>query len=195
MAEIVSAEVIEELLSLSDDGDPELLLDLIEMFLEDAPARIASIESALQSTDFGGIERAAHSLKGSAGNLGAVLLQADCETMQNAGRHEGLGRRRAVLPGTSAALRRGEDGARVDPGEVLERLTGQPDPLLSEIAKLRRSRVTADATRRPPARNSARARSLPSRRAVAVPADHPPGLRSDRAEARSPAASGHRAEP
>lgn len=90
MAEIVSNEVIEELLSLSDDGDPELLLDLIEMFLEDAPERIASIGTALQSTDFDGIERAAHSLKGSAGNLGAVLLQADCETMQNAGRHKVL---------------------------------------------------------------------------------------------------------
>ncbi len=101
MAEIVSTEVIEELLSLSDDGDPELLLDLIQMFLDDAPDRIASIGTALQSKDFEGIERAAHSLKGSAGNLGAVLLQGDCETMQNAGRHKVMAEAAECYPARS----------------------------------------------------------------------------------------------
>ena len=86
MPDIVNPEVIEELLSLSEDGDPELLVDLIGMFLEDAPQKLDAIEKALTTRDYDGVERAAHSLKGSAGNLGASLVQADCETLQNAGR-------------------------------------------------------------------------------------------------------------
>jgi HPt (histidine-containing phosphotransfer) domain-containing protein len=83
-------KVVNELLSLSDDGDPELLLDLIRLFLEDGPSKVAAISEGLQATDFDKMERAAHALKGSAGNLGARLLQGTCEKMQSATRQKQL---------------------------------------------------------------------------------------------------------
>jgi HPt (histidine-containing phosphotransfer) domain-containing protein len=90
MDQILDMTVVEELLSFSDDGDPELLLDLILMFLDDGPAKIQSITEGLAAGDFQKMERAAHSLKGSSGNLGARLLQEACEQMQIATRNHKL---------------------------------------------------------------------------------------------------------
>ncbi len=83
---VIDMSVVDELLDLCDDGDPELLLDLIEMFLEDGPARIKSILEGVEQNDLDMVERAAHSLKGSAGNLGALKVQNDADALQNASR-------------------------------------------------------------------------------------------------------------
>ncbi len=86
MTDVIDMGVVQELIELCDDGDPELLLDLVEMFLEDAPNRVRSILEAARSADLEEVERAAHSLKGSAGNLGAKQLQDVAELLQVAGR-------------------------------------------------------------------------------------------------------------
>ncbi|HEX5050865.1 MAG TPA: Hpt domain-containing protein [Planctomycetota bacterium] len=90
MDQILDMSVVEELLSFSDDGDPELLLDLIQMFLDDGPCKVQAVSEGLAAGDFDKMERAAHSLKGSSGNLGARLLQETCEQMQIATRNKKL---------------------------------------------------------------------------------------------------------
>jgi HPt (histidine-containing phosphotransfer) domain-containing protein len=90
VSDVLDMTVVEELLSLSDEGDPELLLDLIQLFLADGPSKLESIVAGLQSGDLDRMERAAHSLKGSSGNLGARRLQAACERMQVASRSRDL---------------------------------------------------------------------------------------------------------
>jgi HPt (histidine-containing phosphotransfer) domain-containing protein len=90
--------VVEELLSFADDGDPELVMDLIQMFLDDGPSKVASVTEGLATGDFDKAERAAHSLKGSSGNLGAKLLQNACEEMQNATRYHKLEESRRLAP-------------------------------------------------------------------------------------------------
>ncbi|MEC7585020.1 MAG: Hpt domain-containing protein [Planctomycetota bacterium] len=82
MNQVLEMSVVEELLSLSEDGDPELLLDLIELFLDDGPGKIEAVVDGLEQGDFEKIERAAHTLKGSSGNLGAQALQETCEQLQ-----------------------------------------------------------------------------------------------------------------
>src|SRR3977135_3259564 len=74
-----------ELLALMD-GDRELLLELIDVFLEDAPQRIQAVQSALADRDADAVYRAAHALKGSAGNFGAP------EVVSRANRLEALAR-------------------------------------------------------------------------------------------------------
>lgn len=90
MDQILDMTVVEELLSFADDGDPELLVDLIRMFLEDGPSKVRAVTDGLLAGDFEKMERAAHSLKGSSGNLGARLLQETCEQMQVAARNHKL---------------------------------------------------------------------------------------------------------
>ncbi len=84
MTGTLNMEVIDELLALSDEGDPELLIDLIQMYLADAPTKLDSIQIGVETGDWERVERAAHSLKGSAGNLGAIHVQEDCDRIQNA---------------------------------------------------------------------------------------------------------------
>ncbi len=104
MTDVLDMTVIEELLSLSDDGDPELLLDLIGMFLADGPTKLSSIVEGLGSGDLEQIERAAHSLKGSSGNLGARRLQYACEEMQVASRGHDMSTTKQLAPQMSACF-------------------------------------------------------------------------------------------
>jgi HPt (histidine-containing phosphotransfer) domain-containing protein len=86
MDTVLDMSVVEELLSFADDGDPELVLDLIQMFLDDGPTKVRAVVEGVQTGDFDRAERAAHSLKGSSGNLGAKVLSHICELLQVASR-------------------------------------------------------------------------------------------------------------
>lgn len=85
-AGLVEDSVIQGLLSLQKPGKPSLLAELIDLFLVQAPERIAVIEKAHAAGDVKSFERAAHSLKGSSGILGAMPMMQVCETLQNQGR-------------------------------------------------------------------------------------------------------------
>lgn len=88
MNDVINMQAVNELVSLSDDGDPELLIDLIQMYLEDGPLKLHEITEGLTHHDWDRMERAAHSLKGSAGHLGAHLVQEDCDKLQLASRNQ-----------------------------------------------------------------------------------------------------------
>lgn len=98
MNQVLDMAVVDELLSLGDDGDPELLLDLIELFLADGPVKVAALMEGLAAGDFEQMERAAHTLKGSSGNLGARLLQETCEQLQLSTRNHDLETTRRLAP-------------------------------------------------------------------------------------------------
>ena len=61
---------------------------LIETFKNDSVVRIQSIETAIAGGDPEEIRRAAHSFKGSAGNMGATALTELCRTLEDRG-HSG----------------------------------------------------------------------------------------------------------
>jgi two-component system sensor histidine kinase/response regulator len=52
-------------------GDRELMTDVIRLFLEDLPVRLAAIHGAVTGRDAQALRTAAHALKGAAGNLSA----------------------------------------------------------------------------------------------------------------------------
>lgn len=79
-------EVVQELLDLCDDGDTSLVQELIEIFLADGPDKIAAIRAGVAADDLDAVQRAAHSLKGTSGNLGAFELMETAEALQCASR-------------------------------------------------------------------------------------------------------------
>jgi HPt (histidine-containing phosphotransfer) domain-containing protein len=54
------------------EGDAELLQEVADLFLEDCPERMTHVREALARRDCTALQRAAHSLKGSASNFGAA---------------------------------------------------------------------------------------------------------------------------
>jgi two-component system, sensor histidine kinase and response regulator len=53
-------------------GDDQLMSEVIRVFLDDLPLRLAAIKDAVANRDAAALRTAAHALKGSAGNLSAV---------------------------------------------------------------------------------------------------------------------------
>lgn len=65
----------------SDDG-PDLIVELIDLYLQDAPQRILAIREAAVATEWVLLKRAAHNLKGSSGNLGVRHVAEICEKLE-----------------------------------------------------------------------------------------------------------------
>jgi two-component system, sensor histidine kinase and response regulator len=51
------------------EGDSELLIELVQLFLEQAPQLIEAMRKSLQQGDMQGLARSAHSMKGAASNF------------------------------------------------------------------------------------------------------------------------------
>jgi len=64
------------------EGEPDLVVELIDLYLEDTPHRVAAIREALAKTDGQSLERAAHCLKGSSASLGAGQVAVLCEELE-----------------------------------------------------------------------------------------------------------------
>lgn len=75
------AGVLERLVRV---GGQDLLIRMIELYLEHAPGRMDAIRRAVESGDGAALYQAAHSLKGTAGNLGAIGLQEKVERLERA---------------------------------------------------------------------------------------------------------------
>lgn len=81
---IIDPEAIENLRMLGDeDGDDSFLREVIEIFVSDTPVRLAELGSSLAASDQTTFTRAAHSIKGSSSNVGAVQLCALAKQLEN----------------------------------------------------------------------------------------------------------------
>jgi HPt (histidine-containing phosphotransfer) domain-containing protein len=88
MATPIELQAIEDLRAMNP-GDDSFLRELIQIYLEDSPQRIAEIEQSLAQGDAVRLTRAAHSLKGSSSNFGATQLRAVSERIERLG-HSGV---------------------------------------------------------------------------------------------------------
>jgi HPt (histidine-containing phosphotransfer) domain-containing protein len=72
------------------DGDEGFVAEVIGLFLDDAPGRMAEIREAVQQSDARRLAAAAHALKGSAGCLSAGPAMAAAFRLENIGKSEEL---------------------------------------------------------------------------------------------------------
>jgi two-component system sensor histidine kinase/response regulator len=68
------------------DGETKLVRDVIDQYLKDSPHRLETILKAAKEGNAKDMEKAAHSLKGSSGNIGARALWAICEKIEDLAR-------------------------------------------------------------------------------------------------------------
>jgi HPt (histidine-containing phosphotransfer) domain-containing protein len=87
---VLDPAVINGLRSLTPPGEPDVLGEVLQMFLTEVPPRIDRLRNAWVAGNIEEVHRAAHSLKGSAGNIGAQALHAVCKQLDEQGRSGSL---------------------------------------------------------------------------------------------------------
>jgi two-component system, sensor histidine kinase and response regulator len=108
---VLNMETLNSLRELQVEGDPDILKELVDLFMEDTPKRIEEIRNAVLRGDTATVKRVAHTLKGSSANLGAqrmsrVAMQIETlEGLEERGKVEALQERlRSEFDRAGAAL-------------------------------------------------------------------------------------------
>lgn len=91
---------------LREWGGDALLGRMVSLFLELGPERVGSLSGALADGDLEVLERTAHSLKSSAGNVGALRLSSDAARLETAAREARSGGGQETLTELVEALGR-----------------------------------------------------------------------------------------
>jgi CheY-like chemotaxis protein len=68
-----------------EETSPGLLNELVELFIEETSPRIQALGVAVEAGDARSVERIAHSLKGSSGNMGGWRVSEVSSRLENAG--------------------------------------------------------------------------------------------------------------
>lgn len=64
------------------EGEPDIVVELMELYLADASGKLAAMREGLAEKGGGSVGRLAHSLRGSSSNLGARRVAALCERLE-----------------------------------------------------------------------------------------------------------------
>lgn len=90
MLPVIDSEAIENLRALSPGDGDVFLREILDIFIEDTPQRIADLHASHKSGDSEAFVRAAHSIKGSSSNVGAARLRMAAAELEAHGRTHGL---------------------------------------------------------------------------------------------------------
>ena len=94
---ILEAKMLLSIQDLAGDDDPDFLNSLINLFFDRAPKILIEIQTAIDNKDSYKMERSAHSLKGSSGNLGAKVMMKTCEELEIMGRNKEIDSAQEIL--------------------------------------------------------------------------------------------------
>jgi PAS domain S-box-containing protein len=94
----IDQSVLVGLRELQEEGQPDFLTELIDIYLEDSVKLVEEIRAAVQADDAARVRQAAHTLKGSSGNLGANGFSKLCYEMELYARDGEMAGARKTLP-------------------------------------------------------------------------------------------------
>lgn len=86
--------------------DEDEFIEIVEIFIESAEADIVKLRQALENQDCEAASTAAHSLKGSAGNLGFTEISELSASLENQARKNDIGDLAEAIPTLSELLNR-----------------------------------------------------------------------------------------
>lgn len=84
--DVLDAAALDALRQLTTPGEPDVLAEVLALFRDEVPRRIERLQAALDAGSASDLHRASHSLKGSAGNIGARALEAACRRLDDRAR-------------------------------------------------------------------------------------------------------------
>ncbi len=87
-SDAVDLELLNAFEELQLDDGPDLIVELIDLYLPDAAQRVSQIHEASIESEWDMLKRAAHNLKGSSGNLGVRHVAEICQRLQLVDGHD-----------------------------------------------------------------------------------------------------------
>ncbi|HWA86027.1 MAG TPA: Hpt domain-containing protein [Opitutus sp.] len=114
---VIDPQTIENLRKLNPGDNDEFLREIIAIYLEDTPRRLVELEQGLRTADRPTFTRAAHSIKGSSANVGAMAVRAVAESLERRSANEDL----AGLTGLITELKAEFERARLEFARLLQR--------------------------------------------------------------------------
>jgi HPt (histidine-containing phosphotransfer) domain-containing protein len=84
MTPVIDFSVIEVLRGFREEGEADPIVELRSLFIEDAGKHLQILNAAVESGDARSVRRAAHSLMGMSGTIGAMRLWSMSEALEKA---------------------------------------------------------------------------------------------------------------
>ena len=85
---VIDTGVIDTLQEMAGEDEPEFLVEIIELFLEDSGERIEELVRVAGEGDAPAVARVAHALKSASASVGAGTLSWSCEEIEDSIREE-----------------------------------------------------------------------------------------------------------
>jgi len=83
---IINPAVLENLRQLQEPGGPDIIAQLIDLFLSELPTKLAAVQQAIEHRDATRLTKAAHTLKGSSATMGAQRAARVCLELEQLGK-------------------------------------------------------------------------------------------------------------
>jgi HPt (histidine-containing phosphotransfer) domain-containing protein len=80
----VDLTVLGDYESLQVAGEPDLIVELIDLYVDDAPVRVSSMRESQAKGNWISVKQQAHSLRGSSGSTGALQMALTCRELEAA---------------------------------------------------------------------------------------------------------------
>ncbi len=82
----VDWSVLDQLRELQEEGEPDFVQDMIDLYLSNSPSLIEAMQQAITQHKADGLKSAAHTLKGNSNSLGAKPMGVLCLKLEQMGR-------------------------------------------------------------------------------------------------------------
>src|SRR5437868_13041787 len=93
----VDMSMLNDLAAAQVAGAPDLIVELIDLYLEDTLRRMANMQAAIAATDNAALKQSAHAPRGSSASLGARQMAALCAELEGLASADSWPTARALL--------------------------------------------------------------------------------------------------